>query len=173
MTNRALDPLFQDFVELKICMKLVHRPCVVDLDTAKLLEKLGNDNKTSDIESNLGGSFDIRSGATVGTNDFYEEQGRTNGSICDHSQEDKMRFLEKARELGVINMEMESNFLAAMCHKLGVHFGVVCVALNNRLKDDKVKLSHSEISLFERRLFWLNSLFIKHKLSGLEGITDS
>lgn len=164
MTNRALDPLFQDFIELKICNNVVRRPCVMDLDTAELIEKLANDFKYSADLVNLG-EFEIRSGATIGTNDFYEEQGRTNGAICDHTDEDKMRFLEEASELGVINMEMESNFLAAMCHKLGVKFGVICVALNNRLESDKVDLSHDEISLFEKRLFWLNTLFIENQSS--------
>lgn len=132
----------------------------MDNETAVLLEQLAiNGEQPEQL-----GDFDIRSGATVSTSDFYEEQGRTNGAICDHTQAEKMQFLEKARELGVINMEMESNHLAAMCHKLGVSFGVACVALNNRLREDKVKLTPAEFSIFEQRLFWLNHLFISHKL---------
>lgn len=163
ITNRALDPMFQDYVELKICMKLVRRPCTIDLATANLLAQLGK----ADPNHKQLGDYDIRMGATVASNDFYEEQGRTIGAICEHSIEDKMQFLERARQLGVINMEMECNYLAAMCHKLNVPFGVVCVALTNRLVDDRIRLDHNDISQCERRLFWINLLFIKHKLQPL------
>lgn len=160
VTTRALDSLFQDFVEYKICAKLVTRPSTVDQSTANRMVELGT-IKQPPAEL---GNFVVRSGATVSTNDFYEEQGRTNGAICDHSQADKMEFLERARDLGVINMEMESTHLAAMCHKLGVSFAVVCVALNNRLLNDKVTLSREEWVTFEQRLFWLIARFIEDKL---------
>lgn len=160
ITNRAYDPLFQEFVELKICMRLVRRDCVVDLRTADELAKVAREYSNKDL-----GNYEVKLGGTIAANDFYEEQGRTNGSICEHSLEDKMRFIKTASERGVINMEMESNFLAAMCHKLNVKFGVVCVALTNRLLDDKVNLSSDQMVQFEERLFWLNAQFIHHKLS--------
>lgn len=164
ITNRALDPMFQDYIELKICMKLVRRECTMDLATASLIEQLA---KAEPNYKQLG-EYNIRTGATVASNDFYEEQGRTIGAICEHSIEDKMQFLERARELGVINMEMECNYLAAMCHKLSVPFAIVCVALTNRLVDDRILLDQSSIAQCERRLFWMNLLFIKHKLSPLK-----
>lgn len=161
ISDRALDPLFQDFIELKICMQLVKRPCVIDMKTVRTLEKLCREQPNFEEL----GQYEIRTGATIGSNDFYEEQGRTNGAICEHTLEDKMRFLEGARKLGVINMEMEANHLAAMCHKLNVSFAIIDVALTNRLVNDKVELTSEQFALFERRLFWLNSVFIKHKLS--------
>uniref|UniRef100_A0A6G1SGQ5 Uridine phosphorylase 1 n=1 Tax=Aceria tosichella TaxID=561515 RepID=A0A6G1SGQ5_9ACAR len=162
ITNRALDPLFQDFVELKICMKLVKRPCAIDMPTVATLDRLCKEHPNREEL----GDYQVSVGATIASNDFYEEQGRTNGAICEHTIEDKMRFLERARELGVINMEMECNHLAAMCHKLGVSFGILDVALTNRLSNDKVELSREQMLLFERRLFWLNLVFIRHKLFG-------
>jgi len=143
-------------------MRLIKRPCVMDMDTAQRLEHLCR--KYPNHEEL--GDYEIRLGATVATNDFYEEQGRTNGAICEHTLEDKMRFLERAKELGVINMEMECNHLAAMCHKLNVSFAIVDVALVNRLVYDKVDLTREQHSLFERRLFWAITLFIKDRLSG-------
>lgn len=142
-------------------MQIVKRPCVIDMETAKKLESLC---RAYPNHEELG-EYEMRLGATVATNDFYEEQGRTNGSICEHTIEDKMRFLEKAKEVGVINMEMECNHLAAMCHKLNVSFGIVDVALANRLDKDKVELSREQMSLFERRLFWVNMLFIRDRLA--------
>lgn len=161
ISDRALDPLFREFVVLKICGKLVKRPSLMDRPTAETLARLCRERPN--IEEL--GEYEVRTGATIGSDDFYEEQGRTNGAICEHTLEDKMQFLERARQLGVINMEMEANRLAAMCHKLKVSFGILDVALTNRLVNDKVELTGEQMSLFERRLFWLNSLFIKHKLS--------
>lgn len=159
VTNRAFDPLFNEFVELKICLKLVKRSSRVDSKVAEDLARLHPGNQVD-----LGGMFDVKLGATIGTNDFYEEQGRTNGAICEHSQQDKRIFLEKAREMGVINMEMESNYLAAMCNKLNVPFGVICVALNNRLIEEMTSLSQEQKTQFERRLFWIITRFIQERL---------
>lgn len=158
-----MDSLFQDWVEYKICGKRVRRSCRVHRETAILLEYLALKYQKENEEEL--GDFDVRKGATISTNDFYEEQGRTNGAICEHTEEDKMRFLVKAQLWGVINMEMESNYMSAMCDKLKVPFGVVCVALNNRLREDDVKVSSQQLDQFEKRLFWLNSVLIKHKLS--------
>lgn len=161
ITERALDPLFQDFVELKICMQLVKRPCVIDMETAKKLESLCRAHPNHEEL----GNYEVHLGATVASNDFYEEQGRTTGAICEHTLEEKMKFLERARELGVINMEMECNHLAAMCHKLNVSFGIIDVSLANRLDNDKVELTREQMSIFERRLFWSVHLFVRAKLS--------
>lgn len=161
ITNKAFDPLFNEHIELKVCGKLIKRPAVIDQATSTCLyEFVSKEPNHEEL-----GHYDIKLGATIGTNDFYEEQGRTNGAICDHSQQDKFDFLQRAQQNGVVNMEMESNHLASMCHKLSVSFGIVCVALNNRLNDDRVLLTKDEMSLFERRLFWTNSVFIRHKLT--------
>ena len=40
--------------------------------------------------------------------DFYEGQGRLDGALCDYTEADKMEFLERAKEEGVRNIEMES-----------------------------------------------------------------
>lgn len=172
ITNRAFDPLFNEFVELKICLKSVRRSTKMDTRVADELSTLADlvgkeqTMPTDDADADAGEleKFEIKKGATIGTNDFYEEQGRTNGAICEHSLADKRKFLEKAKQMGVINMEMESNHLAAMCNKLSVPFGVVCVALNNRLQDDRVLLSSRQMAQFERRLFWIISQFIRKRL---------
>lgn len=161
ITRRALDPLLQDFIDLKICLRTVRRSCNIDQKTADLLERLLKENPN---EIQLG-QYQVHSGATIASNDFYEEQGRTNGAICDHTLEDKARFLMVAKKQGVINSEMESNYLAAICSKVGISFGIVCVALVNRLKKDKIEVSTEEIELYQRRLFWTNLLVVRHKMS--------
>ena len=47
-------------------------------------------------------------GKTMCCDDFYEGQARLDGAICNYNEDDKMRFLGKAHEAGVVNIEMES-----------------------------------------------------------------
>ena len=51
---------------------------------------------------------------------LYEEQGRLDGAICEYTQEDKMKFLQRAYDLGVRNLEMESLGFAAFCQRLNI-----------------------------------------------------
>ncbi len=44
----------------------------------------------------------------MGTNDFYEEQGRTDGYLCEFTEDDHALFLKQCFEKGVRNIEMES-----------------------------------------------------------------
>lgn len=159
ITTKALDPLFRDYIEIPICGKLIKRPCVIDQKTAAKLIKAA--------EKFSFGRYDIRSGATVSTNDFYEEQGRTNGAICDHTEEDKMEFLYTAAEKSVINFEMEANYLSAMCTKLKVKHGTVCVSLLDRMLDDKIPITPEEVKSFEHRLFCVNSIFLRDMIGEL------
>ena len=60
------------------------------------------------------------------------------GAICDYSEEDKMRFLKKVSEMGIVNMEMEALVFAALTHKAGIRSAVLCVTLLDRLCGDQV-----------------------------------
>lgn len=51
---------------------------------------------------------------------FIEGQGRLDGAICDYTQDDKMAFLERLSGFGVVNIEMESLLLTALCNKAGI-----------------------------------------------------
>lgn len=78
------------------------------------------------------------------TYDFYEGQGRLDGAFCEFSEKDKMEYLEKLRDFGVVNIEMESTIFAALTHHAGIKSAIVCVALLNRMHGDQV----STIKLF-------------------------
>ena len=84
-------------------------------------------------------SFNIASGKTLCTNDFYEGQGRLDGAFCDYTQDDKMSYLQKLNCAGVKNIEMESEAFAALTHRAGIRAAVICVALLNRLNGDQVR----------------------------------
>jgi len=77
-------------------------------------------------------------GLTMSTNCFYEGQGRVDGLFCDYTNEDKLEFLKKAHEKGVINIEMESSYFAHFCTRANIQGAIVCVALLDRLQGDQV-----------------------------------
>ncbi|XP_067936221.1 uridine phosphorylase 1-like [Watersipora subatra] len=95
--------------------------------------------------------FDVVRGKTICANDFYQEQGRVDGAICNHTEEDKFRYLEKLQKLGVRNFEMECVALAAITRKVKLKAAVVCVTLLNRMKGDQVTTPHSTLTEYEKR----------------------
>lgn len=108
--------------------KIVQRP-------AKLDKKLVRDFKTlADVED----PYDTVVGKTMCTNDFYEGQGRLDGAFCDFTENEKMEYLEKLRDFGVVNIEMECTTFAALTHYAGIRAAIVCVTLLDRLKGDQV-----------------------------------
>lgn len=71
-------------------------------------------------------------------NFFLIGQGRLDGAFCDFTEQDKMDFLERCREIGVVNIEMEATIFSALTHHAGIKAAIVCVALLNRLNGDQV-----------------------------------
>jgi len=53
-------------------------------------------------------------GKTLSTDDFYEEQGRLDGYLCEYGVSDRHSFLERCHEFGVRNIEMEGVVFAAL-----------------------------------------------------------
>lgn len=157
VTTKSYDAFFRDYIDIPICGKLVRRQCVVDQQTASIMIRLGNELNKSD-------GLIVHSGATISTNDFYEEQARTNGAICDHTKEDAIQYLESAKNKGVINFEMEANCLASMCHKLCVRFAIVCIAMSNRLCKNPTSLNKEQTASYIFRLFKLCAKFIETKM---------
>ena len=60
------------------------------------------------------------------TYDFYEGQGRLDGAFCEFTEKDKMDYLEKLRDAGVVNIEMEGEiylkYLFRLIIKLSPNF---------------------------------------------------
>lgn len=109
--------------------KVVHRPAKLDKKLARELKAL------SDPETD---PYDTVTGKTMCTYDFYEGQGRLDGAFCEFTEQDKMDYLEKLREFGVVNIEMEATIFAALTHHAGIKSAICCVALLNRLNGDQV-----------------------------------
>ena len=68
----------------------------------------------------------------------HKGQGRLDGAFCDFSENDKMEYLNKLKDQGIVNIEMESSIFAALTHHAGIKAAIVCVALLNRLNGDQV-----------------------------------
>jgi uridine phosphorylase len=68
-------------------------------------------------------------------------QGRLDGAFCDFTEQDKMDFLERCKEIGVVNIEMEATIFGALTHHAGIKAAIVCVALLNRLNGDQVLIT--------------------------------
>lgn len=69
-------------------------------------------------------------------------QGRLDGAFCDFSEQDKMDYLEKLKDFGVVNIEMEATIFAALTLHAGIKSAIVCVSLLNRLQGDQVRSSN-------------------------------
>lgn len=82
--------------------------------------------------------YDTIIGKTMCTHDFYEGQGRLDGAFCDFTEADKMEYLEKLRDFGIVNIEMECTIFAALTHHAGIRSAICCVTLLDRLKGDQV-----------------------------------
>jgi len=101
---------------------------------------------------------------TMGTNDFYEGQGRLDGALCCYTEKDKYAFLEKALSLGIRNFEMEAPAFAAMTRRVGMKSAVLCVTLLNRLEGDQVLSPVDVLKEYEARPIRLLTAFIKNRL---------
>ncbi|XP_057690535.1 uridine phosphorylase 1 isoform X2 [Corythoichthys intestinalis] len=113
------------------------------------------------------GQFHTVIGNTMCTLDFYEGQGRLDGAFCMYTEKDKQKYLIKAREAGVCNIEMESTVFAAMCKLSGLRAAVVCATLVDRLKGDQLISSHDVLHSYQQRPQILVGYYIKKQLNAL------
>lgn len=108
--------------------KVVSRPAKLDRHLVRELKALAHADDP----------YDTVVGKTMCTSDFYEGQGRLDGAFCDFTEQDKMEYLQKLQNAGVVNIEMESLIFGALTHHAGIKSAVICVTLLDRLKGDQV-----------------------------------
>lgn len=105
-------------------------------------------------------------GHTVGTDDFYEGQGRMDGALDPgYTEEEKMQFLSFAHIVGARNFEMEAPEFAAFCLRAGIPAADMCVTLLNRFDGDQVTSTPEELADFSDRAQSLALRFIKAELA--------
>ncbi|XP_017052692.1 uridine phosphorylase 1 [Drosophila ficusphila] len=155
VTKDAFNGLLRNEHEIAILGKRVVRPAKFSEEVIKEIMAYGADPNDK---------FQIISANTMGTDCFYEGQGRTDGAICEYTEEDKMVFLQKCHDLGIRNIEMEASMFASVTQKVGVKAGDVCVTLINRLKGDQVTITMDQKHEFEQRPFLVVGRYIKKLL---------
>ncbi|XP_033214236.1 uridine phosphorylase 1-like isoform X2 [Belonocnema kinseyi] len=141
ITNGAVDELMRPFFEIPICGKLVRRPSEFDQNLAIELKALAlpEDN------------FQTKVGKTMCATDFYEGQGRRDGAFCCFTEAERIGYLDKLKNHGVLNIEMECVCFGALTHFAGIKSGIVCVALLNRYNGDQISVPKDVLQEFEKR----------------------
>lgn len=155
ITEDAVDGLLRSTHELAVLGKLVYRPAILDKRLVRELKGLASQDDP----------YDTIVGKTMCTADFYEGQGRLDGAFCEYSEQDKMDYLQKLHEFGVVNIEMECTIFAALTHYAGIKAAIVCVALLDRLKGDQVMSPKEVMNEWQQRPQILVSRLIRKHLT--------
>lgn len=154
VANRTFNGFLKEEHEIVVLGERERRVAVVDQDLAKEMV----DCKTGDCD------YQTVVGGTMCTDDFFEGQGRVDGAVCKHNEDQKMAFLKRARDRGVRNIEMECTAMASLCGLTGYKCAIVCVTLLDRLQGDQVTIDESEYKAFGMRPQSLVANFIKKRL---------
>jgi len=109
-------------------------------------------------------------GMTMGTDDFYDCQGRLDGAVRTwYTEEDKMRFLKKAHNAGIRNIEMEAPDFGAFCNRAGIKGALVCCSIVNRLKGDQITSTPAQLGQFSVDAQTVVTMYMKEILTADSG----
>jgi len=153
VTEQAYNACLEPQLLTECLGKLVSYPTKLDQDLCNELCQIATELDVPAIKAK-----------TMGTNDFYEGQGRIDGALCCYTESDKMAFLKKANDIGIRNIEMEAPTFASMTARAGMKGAIMCVTLLNRLEGDQVLSSHEVLKGYEERPCQVLVAFIKNRL---------
>uniref|UniRef100_A0A1I8GYL6 PNP_UDP_1 domain-containing protein n=1 Tax=Macrostomum lignano TaxID=282301 RepID=A0A1I8GYL6_9PLAT len=151
------------FIRLGTCGGLGIEPGTICISTRALSCQLQPYFEQVLLQLASGLNIETVSAVTLCTSDFYEEQGRTDGAVCEFSMEQRNEFLQRAFEAGVRNIEMESLALAAITHRLGIRAACIAVSMLDRLKHDRLEHEPSLLADFQNRMLRILAAFIKSR----------
>ena len=161
VTNEGVNGLLTNEYTLPVNGKLISRPSNFHAETVQgILDAVAERPEVSDLAMNNV----VVPGKTMAADCFYEGQGRLDGAICDYDNSDKMAFLQKAHDVGVRNIEMESLQFGAFTHRLGIRATACCVTLLNRLEGDQVRTPIKELHEMDQRPGRVALAYIKKEL---------
>lgn len=122
------------------------------------------------LEAGKDAGIPVVFGQTMGANDFYDGQGRLDGALRTwYTEEDKLKFLQKAYNQGVRNIEMEGPAFGAFCTRSGIRGALVCCALVNRLKGDQVTSTKEDLANFSISAQNVVMQYLKQELTSTSG----
>jgi uridine phosphorylase len=141
LTSEAVNSNFKSVFDHQVLDKTYSFPTNLD---SNLIARIQSCVKTTN-------SFVF--GKTLGTNDFYEGQGRLDGALAPlYTDTEKQDYLQRAFMIGVRNIEMESTAFAAFCLRANIPSVIICVALINRLNGDQIIATKEEMKLYTDNL---------------------
>jgi len=141
LTSEAVNSNFKSVFDHQVLDKTYSFPTNLD---SNLIAKIQSCVKTTN-------SFVL--GKTLGTDDFYEGQGRLDGALAPlYTDIEKQDYLQRAFMIGVRNIEMESTAFAAFCMRADIPSVIICVALINRLNGDQILATKEEMKLYTDNL---------------------
>lgn len=127
VASEGVNPALESSYDVTVLGKRKSYPTNFDPETIDGLERAAKRAK-----------IPVKVGKTMATNDYYEEQGRLDGAVeTGYTEAEKMAWLQKLSDHGVLNMEMEGPGLAGFCNRTKIRAGMVCAALLNRLHGDQ------------------------------------
>ncbi|CAD6994306.1 uridine phosphorylase 1 isoform X1 [Ceratitis capitata] len=166
VSRKGYNGLLCSEYEIAILGERVSRPAYFD-------ERLRKDllDAATSPDGGEENAFSVIEGNTMGTDCFYEGQGRLDGASCmkangePYTKADKLNFLKRCHdECGIRNIEMEAPMFAALTLHCGIRAADVCVTLLNRLEGDQVNSTKAQLKDFEERPFRLVARFIKRHI---------
>ncbi|CAG5117990.1 unnamed protein product [Candidula unifasciata] len=155
ISTGALTSGFEPFYTTSSLGKTLKLPTSVDMNLVNSLQGCRRDED----------GFQVVLGKTYCTEDFYQGQGRLDGSFCDYSKADQDAFLRKLYDLEVRNIEMESAAVLAMAHKVGIRAAVVCSVIVDRLQAELPTESRDNLQAFQNNAIVLVGRHIRQRLN--------
>lgn len=157
ITESAVDGLLRPYMEVATLGMILQHPAFLCRDLNEELCAIGNEDT----------SYKTVIGKTMCTYDFYEGQARLDGAFCDFTADDKMAYLKRIHDKGVMNIEMESLCFAAMAHRAAVKSAIICCTIVDRLKSDQITATHETLEEWQMRPQQIIARYIRKEL-GIE-----
>lgn len=156
VTTEAVNCHFKSVFDHQALDKIYSYPTILDVNLISKLKSYKND------------SYTLVMGKTLGTDDFYEGQGRFDGALSPlYSKIEKQDYLQKAFMMGVRNIEMESTAFAAFCQRANIPSSIICVTLIDRLKGDQISSTKEELVRYTDSAIGYAADFISFQLDEL------
>jgi uridine phosphorylase len=156
LTTAALNGELDELFTLYVLGEKRQWPATIDADVVEEIRQVARAQCPS---------VKVVTGKTLGTDCFYEGQGRLDGAICEYTEHDKFAFLKRLHALGVCNIEMEASLFAAFTRRLGIRAALINVALLNRLHGDQVTSTSAQLSQFTDDAISIMIAYINSKLT--------
>ncbi|CAG9838217.1 unnamed protein product [Diabrotica balteata] len=154
ISEDACDGMLQKEYSIPVLGKLLTRSTELDKQLWQELKSLS----LPDDE------FEVISGTTMCTNDFYEGQARADGAFCDYTVEDQINYLKSLQRKNIVNIEMESTAFAAFTKAAGIKSGVICLSVQDVLEGDEISVPKEVMDKWQARPQILVARYIKQHL---------